>query len=78
MTASRSQGWPVGTIVRGNVVMWEGEIIDAPAGRPMAFTETLPVRLASEGIYHADFRAIVVDRTDKGQAVAFRTLSEPI
>jgi dihydroorotase len=30
-------GWPVGTIVRGTRVMWEGEITAAPAGRPVRF-----------------------------------------
>ena len=34
-------GWPVGTIVRGNRVMWEGELIGEPAGRPVRFAETL-------------------------------------
>src|SRR3954454_143502 len=34
-------GWPVGTIVRGERVMWEGEIIGAATGRPVAFSETL-------------------------------------
>ncbi|MFQ5534887.1 MAG: dihydroorotase [Sphingomonadales bacterium] len=34
-------GWPVGTIVRGSRVMWEGELSDAAPGRPMRFLETL-------------------------------------
>lgn len=33
----RCQGWPVGTIVRGQVVMQEGEVLGAPIGRPVAF-----------------------------------------
>lgn len=33
----RCQGWPVGTIVRGQVVMQEGEVLGAPVGRPVAF-----------------------------------------
>ncbi|MBX3581400.1 MAG: dihydroorotase [Rhizobiaceae bacterium] len=35
-------GWPVGTIVRGNRVMWEGEIIQKGQGRPVEFSEALP------------------------------------
>lgn len=31
------RGWPVGTVVRGVPVMWEGEICSAPQGRPVAF-----------------------------------------
>ncbi|MDP9138300.1 MAG: dihydroorotase [Pseudomonadota bacterium] len=34
------EGWPIGTIVRGKVVMWEGEIAGAAAGRPMRFSDT--------------------------------------
>jgi dihydroorotase len=33
----RCHGWPVGTIVRGQVVMQEGEVLGAPVGRPVAF-----------------------------------------
>lgn len=33
----RCQGWPVGTIVRGNVVMREDEVLGAPVGKPVAF-----------------------------------------
>ncbi|MBB3899685.1 dihydroorotase [Roseococcus suduntuyensis] len=33
----RCQGWPVGTIVRGNVVMREGEVLGAPTGKPVEF-----------------------------------------
>ena len=35
-------GWPVGTIVRGRRVMWEGEIASPAHGRPVIFTEALP------------------------------------
>lgn len=31
------EGWPVGTIVRGSRVMWEGEIVGSPIGRPIGF-----------------------------------------
>ncbi len=34
-------GWPVGTIVRGNKVMWEGELIAPSQGAPVRFLETL-------------------------------------
>jgi dihydroorotase len=30
-------GWPVGAIVRGRRVMWEGEIVEASGGRPVRF-----------------------------------------
>lgn len=32
-------GWPVGTIVRGRRVMWEGEILGQAAGQPVKFFE---------------------------------------
>jgi len=35
-------GWPVGTFVRGNRVMWEGEIVARSLGRPVLFSEALP------------------------------------
>jgi len=35
------KGWPVGTVVRGGVAMWEGEL-GAPAGEPVRFGEALP------------------------------------
>ncbi|MGQ0483964.1 MAG: dihydroorotase [Hyphomicrobiales bacterium] len=34
-------GWPVGALVRGRRVMWEGQIIGEAQGRPVRFTETL-------------------------------------
>ena len=34
-------GWPMGTIVRGQVVMREGELANAPAGTPVRFQDTL-------------------------------------
>jgi len=36
-------GWPVGTIIRGNQVMWEGELRAPSLGQPMRFMEALPV-----------------------------------
>ncbi|MER8437572.1 dihydroorotase [Mesorhizobium sp. M1312] len=36
-------GWPVGTIVRGRRVMWEGEIVTPGQGRAVEFSEALPV-----------------------------------
>jgi dihydroorotase len=35
------RGWPVGTIVRGKVAMWEGELGKA-RGEPVRFAEALP------------------------------------
>jgi dihydroorotase len=37
----RVTGWPVGTIVRGRRVMWEGEIVTAGQGRAVEFSEAL-------------------------------------
>ncbi len=34
-------GWPVGTVVRGRRVMWEGEVLAAGTGRPVRFLEAL-------------------------------------
>jgi len=34
-------GWPVGTLVRGERVMWEGEIVTPGRGRPVRFAEAL-------------------------------------
>ena len=35
-------GWPMGTIVRGRAVMWEGELVAAGEGRPVRFHAALP------------------------------------
>ena len=32
-------GWPVGTIVRGRRVMWDGEILGPAIGEPVGFLE---------------------------------------
>jgi dihydroorotase len=37
----RVQGWPVGTIIRGQKVMWEDELVTAASGRPVRFQESL-------------------------------------
>ena len=34
-------GWPVGTIIRGNIVMQDGELLGEPVGEPVKFQETL-------------------------------------
>jgi dihydroorotase len=34
-------GWPVGTVLRGTTVMWQGELMAPPGGRPIRFVETL-------------------------------------
>ncbi|TPK77027.1 dihydroorotase [Mesorhizobium sp. B2-4-12] len=36
-------GWPVGTVIRGRRVMWEGEIATPGQGRAVEFSEALPV-----------------------------------
>lgn len=35
-------GWPVGTIIRGQRVAWEGEIVTRGAGLPVVFDDALP------------------------------------
>lgn len=35
-------GWPVGTVVRGRRVMWDGEIVTPGQGEPVLFSEALP------------------------------------
>jgi dihydroorotase len=35
-------GWPVGTIIRGRRVMWEGELTAPSGGETVRFGETLP------------------------------------
>ncbi len=35
-------GWPVGTVIRGRRVMWEGEIATPGQGRAVEFSEALP------------------------------------
>ena len=34
-------GWPVGTIIRGRKVMWDGSLVDGGAGEAMSFLESL-------------------------------------
>jgi len=36
-------GWPMGTIVRGQKVMWDGELVTPGIGQPMRFSEAMPV-----------------------------------
>ena len=35
-------GWPVGTIIRGNQVMWDGELVAPSQGAAVLFEEALP------------------------------------
>ncbi|MDR7040344.1 MULTISPECIES: dihydroorotase [Methylobacterium] len=35
-------GWPIGTVVRGRRVMWEGALTAPGTGEPVLFSETLP------------------------------------
>jgi dihydroorotase len=37
-------GWPVGTVIRGRRVMWEGELVAASTGETVRFLEALPGR----------------------------------
>jgi dihydroorotase len=34
-------GWPIGTIIRGRRVMWEGQITSEAGGQPVRFQETV-------------------------------------
>jgi dihydroorotase len=34
-------GWPKATVIRGNIVMREDELLDKAIGRPVRFMETL-------------------------------------
>jgi dihydroorotase len=34
-------GWPVGAILRGEVVMWDGALNGAARGEPLKFLETI-------------------------------------
>jgi dihydroorotase len=36
------KGWPVGTIIRGRKVMWQGDIAAGANGQPVRFLEALP------------------------------------
>jgi dihydroorotase len=36
------RGWPVATIVRGQVVMRDDELVGEPVGEAVRFVETLP------------------------------------
>ena len=36
-TDMRIQGWPVGTMVRGQKIMWDGELLTPATGQPIAF-----------------------------------------
>ncbi len=37
----RVKGWPVGTIIRGQRVMWQGDLVTPSRGEPVRFLETL-------------------------------------
>jgi dihydroorotase len=37
-------GWPVGTLVRGSRVMWDGEVVGPARGEPVRFLETLAAK----------------------------------
>ncbi|GAB4225610.1 MAG: dihydroorotase [Methyloligellaceae bacterium] len=41
-TGRKVRGWPVGTVIRGHRVMWEGELAEPGQGRPVRFWEALP------------------------------------
>jgi dihydroorotase len=35
-------GWPKATVIRGNIVMRDDELLDKPIGEPVRFMETMP------------------------------------
>ncbi|CAN5285555.1 dihydroorotase [soil metagenome] len=37
-------GWPVGTVIRGRKVMWDGEILEPARGEPVLFMDALPAK----------------------------------
>lgn len=41
----RISGWPMATVIRGQIVMKEGELRGEPSGRPLRFLETLEASL---------------------------------
>jgi dihydroorotase len=43
----RVMGWPLATVIRGRVVVRDGELQGPPAGRPVSFVETLPCTSAT-------------------------------
>jgi len=36
---TKVKGWPIGTLIRGRTVMWEGEILGSAGGRPIRFED---------------------------------------
>ena len=36
---TRVRGWPIGTLIRGRTVMWEGEIFEPAGGQPVRFED---------------------------------------
>jgi dihydroorotase len=34
-------GWPIATVIRGHIVMRDGQVVDKPLGKPVEFLETL-------------------------------------
>ena len=36
---TKVKGWPIGTLIRGRTVMWEGEILGKAGGRPIRFED---------------------------------------
>jgi dihydroorotase len=37
-------GWPVGTVIRGHRIMWDGTLVMPSMGRTVRFSEALPRR----------------------------------
>ena len=44
------RGWPVGTMIRGEIVMRDGALLGAPRGRPARFAETTPADSAPPAV----------------------------
>lgn len=44
------RGWPVGTMIRGEMVMRDGALLGAPRGRPARFAETTPADSAPPAV----------------------------
>ena len=55
-------GWPIGTIVRGNVVMWDGALEAPSRGEAVRFEECSGLRALRQSIWTESPHATAIDR----------------